>query len=157
MDKTDLKDILNNKSREKKKNAKKDKPIIIYKNKFDPNKNLNETFDFMDDEKKNIFNQSWNKLDKGIKLNRLFIYASSLQVEYNLTDQELTDLKNILKKSLTNGLLNKVSDIKYENENIENIPNLKYNESKHTFYMIQKEIKSKSQTKSKTNVDRFLG
>ena len=99
----------------------------------------------IDIEKEKIYNQSWNKLDNGSKINRLKKYSLILKGEYNLNDNELNKL-------------NKNSDVIYDIDNAEisNIKILEFNEDSRVFSLKINEVKPKPKNKSKTNIERFL-
>ena len=99
----------------------------------------------IDIEKEKIYNQSWNKLDHGSKINRLKKYSLILKEDYNLNDNELNKL-------------NKNSDVIYDiaDAEISNIKILEFNEESRVFSLKINEVKLKPKNKSKTNIERFL-
>ena len=110
-------------------------------------------------EKKEYYKQQWNKLDNGMKINRLKHFCESEKEKNSLSDKEFEILKKILITSCTSGKLNKSSDILYNKEEgfIESIKILKYNEETKEYKIQYSENKKKaSSSKSKSNIDRFL-
>ena len=92
-------------------------------------------------EKKQYYKQPWNKLDNGMKINRLKHFCESQKEKNSLSDKEFETLKKLLITSCTSGKLNKSSDIVYNKEEgfIESIKILKYTEeTKHIKYNIVK-------------------
>ena len=112
----------------------------------------------IDLEKEKIYNQSWNKLDNGSKINRLKKYSEKLKEEYDLNDNELNKLNKLLITNCNKNKLNKNSDIIYNinNAEINNIKILEFNKDLRNFSLKFAEVKSKPKNKSKTNIERFL-
>ena len=50
----------------------------------------------LEKEKEEIFKQSWNKLENGLKINRLKNYAENQRRDENLTDEQMNQLIKIL-------------------------------------------------------------
>ena len=63
--------------------------------------------------KKQYYKQPWNKLDNGMKINRLKHFCESQKEKNSLSDKEFETLKKLLITSCTSGKLNKSSDIVY--------------------------------------------
>ena len=112
----------------------------------------------IDLEKEKIYNQSWNKLDNGSKINRLKKYSLILKDKYDLNDNELNKLNKLLITSCNKNKLNKNSDVLYDIDDteIKNIKILEFNEDIRVFSLKINEVKSKVKNKSKTNIERFL-
>ena len=112
----------------------------------------------IDIEKEKIYNQSWNKLDNGSKINRLKKYSLILKEEHNLNENELNKLNKLLTLSCNKNKLNKNSDVVYDidDADIKNIKILEFNEETKNFSLKINEVKSKAKNKSKTNIERFL-
>jgi len=119
---------------------------------------MDQLFEVIENEKNNRFKNSWIKLDKGSKLNRLQIYIDSQKIENDLSEKECDKLKKILFNLCENDSLNKTVDVDYDIESCEinNIKNLKYNKDKksYSYELSKKTIKSPS--KSKSNIDRHF-
>tara|TARA_B100000575_G_C23135518_1_gene659585 strand:+ start:2469 stop:3011 length:543 start_codon:yes stop_codon:yes gene_type:complete len=110
-------------------------------------------------EKKQYYKQQWNKLDNGMKINRIKHFCESEKEKKSLSDKDFEMLKKLLITSCTSGKLNKSSDIVYNKEDgfIESIKILKYSEETKEYKMQYSENKKKtSSSKSKSNIDRFL-
>ena len=118
-------------------------------------KEINKLIDL---EKGKIYNQSWNKLDNGSKINRLKKYSLILKEEHNLNENEFNKLNKLLIASCNKNKLNKNSDVIYDIDDteIKNIKILEFNEDIRVFSLKINEVKSKPKNKSKTNIERFL-
>ena len=62
-------------------------------------------------EKKQYYKQAWNKLDNGMKINRLKLFVESEKEKNALSEAEMESLKKLLITTCTSGKLNKSSDI----------------------------------------------
>tara|TARA_Y100001970_G_C14254267_1_gene874055 strand:+ start:2239 stop:2754 length:516 start_codon:yes stop_codon:yes gene_type:complete len=110
-------------------------------------------------EKKEIYLQTWNKLDNGMKINRLKLYVEKEKNKRKLSSGEVDLLKNMLITNCTLNRLNKVTDIIYNKEigDIEEIKILSFNDKTRIYKLNIVENKKKtSVSKSKSNLDRFL-
>ena len=103
------------------------------------------------------FTQPWNKLEKGSKMNRILVFVQSQKNDNELNEQQTKDLKNLLFKGCENGLFNKVSDVKYNEElgEIESFKNLEFNESNKKYKLKTGGTKNRSVSKSRSNIDRL--
>lgn len=103
------------------------------------------------------FAHPWNKLEKGSKMNRILVYVQSQKTENELTDNQTKELKNLLFKGCENGLFNKISDVKYNEETglIESFKNLEFNESSKKYKLKTGGTKNRSVSKSRSNIDRL--
>ncbi len=112
----------------------------------------------IDSEKKERFNKSWSKLDKGSKLNRIHLFIQSEKETKDLTEKQVKQLKLLLLRIFESGNLNKVSEINYSSETfeIESIKNLTYDEQSKQYEYIVQQKKKKNNNKSKTNVERHF-
>ena len=104
------------------------------------------------------FKLPWNKLEKGMKMNRILIYVDSQKKEYSLSDNQTKDLKNILFRGCENGLFNKINDVKYDEEQclIESFKQLEFNESSKKYKLKSSGNKNRSVSKSRSNIDRLM-
>lgn len=111
----------------------------------------------LEKEKKDIFKQSWNKLENGLKINRLKKYVENEGNEKNLTKDQKEQLTKLLITSCHQNKLNRNSDIVYDKNEciITNIKILKY-ENKKYFLDISESKKAKPVSKSKSNIERFI-
>ena len=110
-------------------------------------------------EKKQYYKQAWNKLDNGMKINRIKLFVESEKNKNSLDEGQTDTLRKLLITTCTSGKLNKSSDISYNKEEgyIVNIKILKYNESTKEYKIqINESKKKQSSSKSKSNIDRFL-
>ena len=128
----------------------------------DNSTNLDTSYNELEDEveKETIdprFTQPWNKLDKGVKMNRLLLFIQSQKEDNELSDQQTKDLKNLLFKGCESGLFNKISDVKYDTEKalIESIKQLEFNESSKKYKLKTGGTKNRSVSKSRSNIDRL--
>lgn len=128
----------------------------------DNSTNLDVSYNELEDEveKETIdprFTQPWNKLDKGVKMNRLLLFIQSQKEDNELSDQQTKDLKNLLFKGCETGLFNKISDVKYDTEKalIESIKQLEFNESSKKYKLKTGGTKNRSVSKSRSNIDRL--
>ena len=103
------------------------------------------------------FAQPWNKLEKGSKMNRILLFVQSQKDENKLNDSQTKELKNLLFKACENGLFNKISDVKYNQETgfIESFKNLDFNESSKKYKLKTGGTKNRSVSKSRSNIDRL--
>ena len=103
------------------------------------------------------FTLPWNKLEKGVKMNRLLIFIQSQREEHTLTEQQSKELKNLLFKACENGLFNKISDVEYDESKaeIKSIKNLEFNESSKKYKIKTVGTKNRSVGKSRSNIDRL--
>ena len=120
----------------------------------DNEKDINE---YIDNEKNNIYNKSWSKLNNGSKLNRLKLHINILEDKYTLSNEEKTELSLLLINALKKSKLNKVSELVYDSElgEIQEIKALSFNEETRKFTLKTTEQKHKPK-KSKSNIDKLL-
>ena len=120
---------------------------------------VDDIIPFIDNETKNIYCKTWNKLEKGQRLNRINIFIDDLFKNNLLPEDKCKRLKAIIHNHINNGKLNKNTDVEYCQEGtcILSIKGLTINEKTKTFQMkIEKSKKTKQSGKSKTNIDRFI-
>lgn len=103
------------------------------------------------------FTLPWNKLEKGVKMNRILIFIQYEKEEHTLTEQQAKELKNLLFKACENGLFNKISDVEYDESKaeIKSIKNLEFNESSKKYKIKTGGTKNRSVSKSRSNIDRL--
>ena len=116
------KGIIDNSKNKQKNNDKKQKNTNIY----NPNKHLKEVFDILEHESKNIYFHNWNKLEKGVKQNRILHFLNNESKLYNMNEYQIEENKEYLLDIFNNNLLNKISDVKYDSikGEIESIPKI---------------------------------
>jgi len=120
--------------------------------------NTNAMGNLLDNETTTIFFKPWNKLEKGLKCNRINRYLSE-QDEYELSDKEQEDLKKFLYSTIHKGKLTKNTDVNYNKDDgtIVKINILLFDEKKRKFTIKQDAVKKqKTASKSKSNVERLL-
>lgn len=171
----DLKIVLNEKEEEVVKGESKDNPVRVHKkpiqlrdieNRSSSNRKSSlshesdgEIKNMLQKEKKQYYKQAWNKLDNGMKINRIKVFAESERDKKSLNERQTETLRTLLITTCTSGKLNKSSDISYNKEEgyIESIKILKYTEiTKEYKIQINESKKKQSSSKSKSNIDRFL-
>ena len=108
-------------------------------------------------EKNNIFKQSWNKLDKGMKLNRIKEFIQREVKEKNLNKIQELQISQLLFQACSNNKLNRVNDVIYNKEKgfIEQFKNLSSNDNIYTLKLNEPK-QQRSSGKPKSNIDRFL-
>jgi len=119
---------------------------------------VNTMGDLLNSETNTIFFKPWNKLEKGLKCNRINKYLSE-QEEYELNDNEKEDLKKLLYNTIHKGKLTKNTDVNYNKDDgtIVKINILLYDEKKRKFAIKKESVKKqKTTSKSKSNVERLL-
>jgi hypothetical protein len=84
---------------------------------------------FLETEKEKNINEPWCKLNKTIKIKKLYDYADVYKKDKNLDDIETTQLISFFKDCLDKKRLQRVKDVIYDNKNgtIKDIPALSYN------------------------------
>ena len=157
----DLKHILTNDGDENVSIKKKPKyipNISNNNNKNDPNNysKKSEIDELLEQEKNNLYKNPWNKLDNTTK-NNLFKKYILLEKELNgLDDNQTNILHNLLIKNIKK--INKNSDVDYNSEEgiLNKIHILNYDIVSKSFTLNFTQKKSKSATKSKSNLDKFI-
>lgn len=163
----DLKNILDNEyNTEKQENIQRHKKPIQLKeierrsrsNNIEKNTTNLDINKLIDEEKKSIYNKSWNKLEQGLKINRLNLFIDDLKKKYELNTIQKMQLQELLLKNCEKNKLNKNSDIIYDTENakINDIKILVFNENTKIFTLNFPETKHKTKNKSKSNIERIL-
>jgi len=84
---------------------------------------------FLEDDKINIQNEPWSKLDKTIKTKKMMSYAEDYVKKNNLTPGEEAGLRAFLKDCLDRKRLQRVKDVEYDKTTgeIKDIPSLVFN------------------------------
>ena len=116
--------------------------------------------DLLNEEKKNSLRRPWNKLDTGIKINRLKLFCQKERIENSLSDLEEETLSKILILACHSNKINRNTDVQYNTETceIDLIKPLQFDESKRKYKLNIVTIgnKKNDKTKSKSQIDRFL-
>lgn len=91
--------------------------------------NTDEWKNVLDNERKNNSKESWNKLDKGIKIAKLCNYAEKYGVDNKITESNVQYLKTFFINCIENGKLQKTKDVMYDKNIgvIQNVPALYFN------------------------------
>ena len=118
--------------------------------------NKSEIDDLLEKEKNNLFKKPWNKLDNTTKNNLFKKYILLEKESYSLDDNQTSILHNLLIKNIKK--INKNSDVDYNSEEgvLNKIHILAYDTSNKSFSLNFTQKKSKSATKSKSNLDKFM-
>lgn len=134
----DLKDYLMNHNTPIVEKKKKRKAKLIPKGIFNPNKHLVDLFQQLEEESLRITHCSWNRLEKGIKLNKLIEFLETYKSMYNISDNIYQKNKEYILILYKKGELNKLSDVEYNSDTatITSIPIFKFNESTLSFSKI---------------------
>ena len=121
---------------------------------------MEELLDGIDKEKNNRFKNTWVKLDKGSKLNRIHLFIKKEKIRLELDDTAEKQLQVLLLNLLNSGSLNKSSEIEYcpEEYEIKSIKNLEFDEELRKFnYSVQKKKKLvQGGSKSKSNIEKHF-
>ena len=133
----------------------------IYDNKEENDKQENINIDEMlEMEKQNNKGESWNKLDKTMKIQKLHSYAEKYGKENSLPQQKIRDLKKFFADCLERNKLSKTKEVIYDKEKLEiqSIPQLHLNKETRNFTLKQLEkrvstIKSLTPKKTIKNKD----
>jgi hypothetical protein len=172
----DLKIVLNEKEESEGANVlEKDNPVRLHKkpiqlrdieNRSSSNRksSLSHESDvqiktMLNKEKGEYYKQAWNKLDNGMKINRIKLFVDLEKDKNSLDEDGVEKLRKLLITTCTSGKLNKSSDITYNKEEgyIMSIKILKYTESTKEYKIqINENKKKQTSSKSKSNIDRFL-
>jgi hypothetical protein len=118
--------------------------------------NKSEIDDLLEKEKNNLYKNPWNKLDNTTKNNLFKKYILLEKESYSLDDNQTSILHNLLIKNIKK--INKNSDVDYNSEEgvLNKIHILSYDEVNKSFSLNFTQKKSKSATKSKSNLDKFM-
>ncbi len=160
----DLKNILTNNEKSENINIKKKTKYVpnISNNQNNSNNDSNnysnksEIDDLLEKEKNNLYKKPWNKLDNTTKNNLFKKYIFLEKESRSLDDNQTSVLHNLLIKNIKK--INKNSDVDYNSEEgvLNKIHILLYDISNKSFTLNFTQKKSKSATKSKSNLDKFM-
>ena len=160
--KNDLKDILSKKTDiDTKVDTETDTNLDVeLTKKYVPSDDMKNLMQMIDDESKDIVNKSWSKINRSTKSQLLENYIEKEIEDKELDEKQGKSLKVLLTKALNSNLLNKQSDIKYDNvqNTILEICILKYDVGTKKYEIVTKDNKVKvvPKTRSKTNIDKLL-
>ena len=96
--------------------------------------------------------ESWNKLNKTTKLQKLYQYAEKYTTDHKYSERELKQLKTFFLDSLERGKLLKTKEVIYnkDQQKIEDIPGLILHPNNHNFTLRIMDTKRVSTLKSLT-------
>ena len=106
----------------------------------------------LEQEKINNKTESWNKLDRTLKIQRLHYFAEKYGRDNNLPVKDIKSLKTFFVDCLEKGKLQKTKDIQYnkETQEIISIPALQFNTTTRNFTLKIMDTKRVSTLKSLT-------
>ena len=89
----------------------------------------------LDEESEQNKKESWNKLDKSVKMKKITEYIKTLTIKHKLNDVEISSLNEFINSNLDKKNLQKNKDVIYikESGKIENIPTLQFNNTSRKF------------------------
>ncbi len=108
--------------------------------------------ELLDMEKQYNKTETWNKLDKTLKMQKLHFFAEKYGKENNLSQKEIKILKIFFKDNLEKNKLNRTKDVNYNksSQEITNIPSLFFNNTTKNFTLKNMDAKRISTLKSLT-------
>ena len=130
-------------------------------------KDLSNANLLLDNECNNNKKETWNKLDKSIKMDKINEYILSLTSKYKLNKLEIKNLREYLSSNLDKKNLYKNKEVTYikESGKLENIHNLHFNNSTRKF-TLRKNVQhvstakalgpTRKKNKSKSNKSKVL-
>lgn len=121
----------------------------IFSNNEMTSSNIDE---MLEKEKQHNKTETWNKLDKTIKIQKLHIFSEKYGKENNLSSKEIKGLKSFFSDCLTKNKLQKKKDINYNKDTneITSIPSLFFNNINRNFTLKIIDTKRISTLKSLT-------
>jgi len=124
-------------------------------------KDLKNLEDFLENNKSNGSNDSWSKLNKTVKINKLITFANEVyKIKKNMSDEEVQILIQYFKDCLDRKKLQRVKDVDYDkiSGEIKDIPALSYNKAtKHfTLKNIDKRISTLKSLPPKKNMENSV-
>ena len=98
----------------------------------------------LDNETKKNKEESWNKLDKSAKMEKITQYIETIAITHKLNIEEKDELKKYLSTILDKKSLQRNKDVIYKKESgvLESIPTLQFNNSTRKFTLRQKHQQS---------------
>ena len=108
--------------------------------------NVTDVEAFLEQEKSQNINKVWNKLDKSVKINKLYEYADSYAKEKSISGIQTALLKSFLKNCLDKKRLESGKDIQFnvKEQKIESVPRLNYANKRFTLRRNDKRITTSS-------------
>ena len=136
------------------------KTMLINGNKKTLNTIINDISNLdiiLENETENSKKESWNRLDKSAKMNKINNYIKTLTPTYKLTKQEIDTLRTYLSTNLDKKNLQRNKDVTYIKDSgiLESIPSLHFNNTTRKFTLRkqsqQSALKSLGPTRKKRN------
>lgn len=114
--------------------------------------NYSTTDELLEHEKQTNQNDNWNKLDKTMKLQKLYAYADKYAEKNTLSKEQLSSLKLFFRDATEKGKFQKAKDVVYNktNHEIDDILSLHWNDTTHNFTLRNLDTKKVSLLKSLT-------
>ena len=114
--------------------------------------NYNTIDQLLEKEKQHNKTETWNKLDKTIKIQKLHQYAEKYGKDHNLPVKEIKSLKIFFNDCLEKNKLQKTKEVNYDKDArvITSIPSLSFNTASHNFTLRIVDAKRVSTLKSLT-------
>jgi hypothetical protein len=114
--------------------------------------NYNTIDQLLEKEKQHNKTETWNKLDKTVKIQKLHQYAEKYGKDHNLPVKEIKALKSFFNDCLEKNKLQKTKEVNYDKEGriITSIPSLSFNTASHNFTLRIVDAKRVSTLKSLT-------
>jgi len=114
--------------------------------------NYNTIDQLLEKEKQHNKTETWNKLDKTIKIQKLHAFAEKYGKDNNFPMKDVKLLKTFFVDCLEKNKLQKTKDINYDKEKMEivSIPALHFNVTNHNFTLKNMDTKRVSTLKSLT-------
>jgi hypothetical protein len=111
---------------------------------------LNVIDELLEKEKNNNKMESWNKLDKTVKIQKLHAFAEKYGKDHNLPVKDMKQLKIFFTECLERGKLSKTKDLAYDKDlgEIVSIPSLHFQTTTHNFTLKNVDPKRVSTLKS---------
>jgi hypothetical protein len=106
----------------------------------------------LETEKQQNKSDTWNKLDKTVKIQKLHIFAEKYGKDNTLPVKDIKTLKHFFSEALNKNKLQKTKDVVYDKEKgvIQSIPALFFNVGNRAFTLKNLDIKRVSTLKSLT-------
>ena len=86
------------------------------KTRLDQFESKEHIMELINKEKNYIFKQTWNKLDRGLKINRIKEFIEREIKNQSLTKVQSIQLSDLLISACTNNKLNRVSEVTYDKD-----------------------------------------
>lgn len=110
----------------------------------------------LDEEANNYKQDSWNRLDKSVKMQKITKYINKIAPNYNLTNDEITTVRDYLSSNLDKKNLQRNKDVAYikDTGTLENIPGLHFNNHTRKFTLRKQSQSSASKNLGPTRKKR---